>query len=426
MVYTEKDAQDERLAATLQYLEALKGDISCRRVSKYPPPRDACSQRPNLARLHERDLQLLSYTSVRNSQLKPSVDSFLHGEESDPPRTDVAWRLEVPHLLQAFPDDAEEWLNAARVLSHEKLSEHTEIVLDLIKASGQEDKVLVRESSGNVRPFAEVNTEVNEFRNALVILPPGVLGLSSGMLNDSNHGAEFDVADNTRGMRFLRKGKRILDLASELITTNEDEFDDFLKENKLFACLSIEAGQDTELIYAQPKPLPKKSSGDTYLDAHLLEVEQKARNLTAALGLPSDVTELIARAAVLHDTGKAHPAWQCAFGNSNGGRHIAKLKSGKRVIKQHILNGLRHEFVSLAEAISTEDALTLQAVASHHKWGRPHFPSRGYDRRKSVEENRQANLANIRRFIALQKNFGIWGLAYIEAILRAADAMAEG
>jgi CRISPR-associated helicase Cas3 len=246
------------------------------------------------------------------------------------------------------------------------------------------------------------------------------------MLNDSNHGAEFDVADNTRGMRFLRKGKRILDLASELITTNEDEFDDFLKEKKLFASLSVRAGYDTELIYIQPTPPPKTSSVDTYLDQHLAEVEQNARKLAAALDVPPDVTEPIARAAVLHDTGKAHPAWQGAFGNSNGGRHIAKLKSGKRVIKQHILNGLRHEFVSLAEAISAEDALTLQVIASHHKWGRPHFPSRGYDRRKSVEENRQANLANIRRFIALQKNFGIWGLAYLEALLRAADAMAEG
>jgi hypothetical protein len=43
-----------------------------------------------------------------------------------------------------------------------------------------------------------------------------------------------------------------------------------------------------------------------------------------------------------------------------------------------------------------------------------------------VEENRQANLENLRRFVALQKSFGIWGLAYLEAIMRAADAMAEG
>ena len=420
VVYTEKDAENERLAATLGYLKALKGDISCRKLSKYPPPREACSQRPNLARLHKRDLQLLSFTSVSHSQLKPSVDSFLHGEENDPPRTDVAWRIEAPYLLQAFPDDAEEWLNIARVLSHEKLTEHRDRVLDLIRETGQEDDVVVRESSGDVTPFREVS----DFRNALVILPPGMLGLSSGMLNDENHGAEFDVADNTRGKRFLRRGKTFWELNSELIRTSEDEFDDFLKTNNLFASLSIQAGDDTELIYVQPKPPPKKSSGDTYLDLHLAEVEQNARHLTAALGIPQDVTELITGAAVLHDTGKAHPAWQCAFGNSNGGRNIAKLKSGKRAIKQHILNGLRHEFVSLADAIATEDALTLQVIASHHKWSRPHFPSRGYDRRKSVEENRQANLGNIRRFVALQKKFGIWGLAYLEAIMRAADAMA--
>ena len=421
VVYTEKDAESKRLAATLRYLKALKGDISCRKLSKYPPPREACSQHPNLARLHERDLQLLSLTSVRHSQLKPSIDSFLHGEEDDPPRTDVAWRLEAPYLLEAFPDDAEEWLNVARVLSHEKLTEHRDRVLDLIKASGQEDGVLVQESSGDVTPFREVS----DFRNALVILPPGLLGLSSGMLNDENHGAEVDVADNTRGMRFVRKGTTVLGL-TESITMTEHDFDDFLRKNKLVECLSIQAGDNTELIYVQPKPSPKKSSGDSYLDLHLAEVEQNARNLTAALGIPPDVTELVARAAVLHDTGKAHPVWQCAFGNSNGGRNIAKLKSGKRVIKQHVLNGLRHEFVSLAEAITTEDALTLQVIASHHKWGRPHFPSRGYDRCKSMEENRQANLANIRRFIVLQENFGIWGLAYLEAIMRAADAMAEG
>src|SRR5580704_2030431 len=208
VVYTETDTESERMAATLKYLKTLNGDISCRTLSKNPPSPAACSHTPNLARLHQRDLQLLSYTSVRHSQLKPPVDSFLHGEEGDPPRTDVAWRLEVPYLLQALADDAEEWLNLVRVLSHEKLSEHTEGVLDLIKASGQQDKVLVRESSGDVTPF----TEVNDFRNALLILSPSVLGLSSGMLNDENHGAEVDVADNTRGIRFVRKGKTILDL----------------------------------------------------------------------------------------------------------------------------------------------------------------------------------------------------------------------
>ena len=72
-----------------------------------------------------------------------------------------------------------------------------------------------------------------------------------------------------------------------------------------------------------------------------------------------------------------------------------------------------------------EDPLILDVVASHHKWGRPQFPERGYDKRRSFRENRAQNVASMVRFVDLQKKYGIWGLAYMQAILRAADAEAS-
>jgi CRISPR-associated endonuclease/helicase Cas3 len=420
LVYSHEDKQTEGGKSTLAYLKSLHGDISCRTISKNPPPPEACSTRPHLARLHDRDLQLLSYSSIQRSATKPSVDSFLHGEESEPPYTEVAWRAEVEYLLQASREDREEWLNIVRVLSHEKLREHKNTVLELVEESGHQKEMLVLESDGDVAPFAEVE----DFQNALLILPPSVLGLSSGMLAEENDGAPFDVMGSDRGVRFVRQGERIFILvgASDDGVT-EEQFDEAVKRNKMFVRLAIPAGDDTELIYIEKNPPRTKSTGDVYLDDHLVAVEQNARGLAERLDIPAETVQLLARAAALHDVGKAHPNWQRAFGN-NGGRHIAKMAKGKRIIRQNILRGLRHEFVSVLESTS-EAPLVLDAVASHHKWGRPHFPERGYDRRRSIADNRQNNLASMKRFVDLQKRFGIWGLAYLEAILRAADAEAS-
>ena len=125
----------------------------------------------------------------------------------------------------------------------------------------------------------------------------------------------------------------------------------------------------------------------------------------------------------MHDAGKKHPNWQKAFNNGKmSARAIAKLVG--RTIRQSILAGLRHEFVSLFEMDG--NVLAKQAVSAHHAWGRPHFPQRGYDPARPRRENAAMNLENMRRFAKLQKKYGVYGLAYIEAILRAADVTASG
>lgn len=417
-VYSNEETEGELGTATLAYLKKLSGDISCRTISKNPPPPEACSSRPRLARLHQRDLQLLSYTSVRHSANKPKVDAFLHGEEAELPYAEVAWRAELNYLHQASQDDVETWLDVVRVRSHEKLREHTNIVRDSITSNTGDIPILVRAANGDVARYSKEQA----LQNALVILPVGCLGLSSGMLAIENDNAVYDVWNDQYGMRFLRQGDKYVHLGGNVFT--EDQFEQVLNERGMRRRVTIPVGEDrdTELIYVETRPQKAKSVGDIFLDDHLIAVERNVRKLTLALGIPTDFVELVARAASLHDTGKAHPNWKLAFGNS-GERHIAKLAMGKRTVNQRILSGLRHEFVSLLESVN-EKPLVLQTIASHHKWGRPCFPQRGYDRRRSNEENRNCALEQMRHFVSLQKQFGIWGLAYFEAILRAADAQA--
>ena len=77
------------------------------------------------------------------------------------------------------------------------------------------------------------------------------------------------------------------------------------------------------------------------------------------------------------------------------------------------------EFKDLNHAMQE---LVLHLVGAHHGFGRPHFPAEyTFD-----PEPRGANVEQIaaevpRRYARLQRQYGRWGLAYIESILRAAD-----
>ena len=67
--------------------------------------------------------------------------------------------------------------------------------------------------------------------------------------------------------------------------------------------------------------------------------------------------------------------------------------------------------------------LVLHLVAAHHGYARPHFPhecagdSPNHSTMAAAEMARQVP----RRFARLQRRYGRWGLAYLEALLRAAD-----
>jgi CRISPR-associated endonuclease/helicase Cas3 len=65
--------------------------------------------------------------------------------------------------------------------------------------------------------------------------------------------------------------------------------------------------------------------------------------------------------------------------------------------------------------------LVLHLIAAHHGWSRPHFKSNAWDPDVSDEDNSAAAAEAMRRFARLQRRFGRWGLAWLEALVRAAD-----
>ena len=159
---------------------------------------------------------------------------------------------------------------------------------------------------------------------------------------------------------------------------------------------------------------------------HVDQVVARTDELTAALGLPEEEKEAFAVAARLHDEGKASDHWQNAMNAPAEGRPYAKTRGGGN---WRLLEGYRHEFGSLLKAEcrdlpeGTRD-LILHLIAAHHGNARPVIGSAGCeDGPPSALESKAGDAAL--RFARLQQRYGPWGLAWREAILRAADQSAS-
>ena len=163
------------------------------------------------------------------------------------------------------------------------------------------------------------------------------------------------------------------------------------------------------------------------LREHAEQVAEHARALAQRLALPVDEAEALVTAARLHDDGKAAERWQNAMNAPRDkGRPYAKTRGGGN---PRLLAGYRHEFGSLlkAEGLDLSDGtrdLILHLIAAHHGNARPTLSPAGCeDGPPSVLETRAGDAAL--RFARLQMRYGPWGLAWREALLRAADQSAS-
>jgi CRISPR-associated endonuclease/helicase Cas3 len=165
------------------------------------------------------------------------------------------------------------------------------------------------------------------------------------------------------------------------------------------------------------------------LDAHQKLAEQRARELAEQLGLPGQYAKMLVIAARLHDEGKKAKRWQRAFNAPEDGIY-AKTVGPLNVA---LLDGYRHEFGSLAVAcrdceflkLPTElQELALHLIAAHHGFARPVISVSGCEDAPPSKLKERAREVAL-RFARLQRSWGVWGLAWWESLLRAADHQAS-
>lgn len=166
------------------------------------------------------------------------------------------------------------------------------------------------------------------------------------------------------------------------------------------------------------------------LVTHQSQAAKRVREIGQRLSLPPPRIHLLALAARLHDEGKQTERWQRAFNAPAQGRPFAKTTGPVNV---RLLDGYRHEFGSLFYAESDSEFLSLAAnekdlvlhlIAAHHGNARPLISTRGCDQAPPLQLEARARDVAL-RFSRLQRRWGPWGLAWWEALLRAADQQAS-
>jgi CRISPR-associated endonuclease/helicase Cas3 len=431
-------------------------------------------------------LDAWALTSIRDALPgRPAVHPFLHGVESDPPETIVAWREEVADLVALArwaPDEVVEWLDAHRLLARETLTDSPARVAKVLIAlakhqarNGGHFAVLVVPIFGAPFVLTEASLEadavdakdlVRHIGGATVLLAPTTGGLDdAGMLAEPRGGTSVrDVADLRSDPPRARLRIRVErseggDWVVEVLGGGGGPAQSTVRAGTLAAAiqqlgaklrgLNEPSVEKTRLLLAEDEDgptaalvsfgMPRQPEGafdssaaapaEQSLPEHLDATGEAACRIARRAGLDESVSQALVAAARWHDVGKNRTAWQHAIGNHDAGKPLAKTTHGR--FDYGICPGYRHELGSLLDAsldreiaVMPERDLALHLIASHHARSRPHFSEAEWDPTATDEQNRTAVAEAVRRYTRLQRRFGRWGLAWLEALMKCSDVVA--
>ncbi|WP_036566674.1 type I-U CRISPR-associated helicase/endonuclease Cas3 [Nocardia sp. BMG51109] len=182
------------------------------------------------------------------------------------------------------------------------------------------------------------------------------------------------------------------------------------------------------------------------LGEHNAAVAERAEHLGERLGLSTRLLPVLAEAGRQHDIGKRDPRFQRVRLRNNNPENTLLAKSYLSPRSARLAEyagglplGWRHEQLSAAIAYAslTEGAdrdLVLRLVGTSHGHGRPEFPHGAADLidtdTKTGTHARQLFDGGFwdQLIETTHRSWGVWGCAYLEALLRAADCQisAEG
>ena len=432
-----RERREAARAATLDALRRLSS-LSPKTLSGLDPDTVAACSVPS-ARPAPLDAVVLEAFAATSAALpRPPVAVYLRGVSDEPhiAQCFLAWRRDVAELvglgalalsevLGFFPPRPQELARVpagfARTLVQCAIERLGGAALPLVVV-GRDGEVF----AGAVRDAAALPSL--EF--ATVVLPSTAGGLSADGLPDADaQGPVEDVADTEDRIRYVAPCPSETlpawaEGAVELRVPLEGEGDEDEDEERF-------------LVFAQRRPDPGLASAESdlsrlpasvqTLEGHSAAVAAAARRIATALGLPEDLVDALESAGRWHDRGKSRAVWQRAAGVPPEGPALAKSPRGR--LRPQWLGGYRHEFGSSvdAERILGPDVphrdLVLHLVAAHHGWARPGFPDRAqWDPETPSRENERCARRAARRFARLQARHGPWRLAWLEALVKAADA----
>ena len=407
-----------------------------------------------------------SLTSLKKHPGRPAVQPWLRGWVDDPPETALVWRTYLPvRKGGTAPRQAEieAFFEAAPPHTSELLEAETFRVADWVftrvKKTGKEhadqnsselevrlcDEDVVafvldpdgtlrkRFTLGALKSPPDKDKFKSEFKDTLtgaaLIVDARLGGLKDGLLDDEAD----DPPPTADGSEWLGDGA--VGFRIRIETSEAAPRDPNWRERFRFACEVSEEGQPRRWLAVEKWRNDAATEDDRsegtrqLLVEHQRHAEQRARDLAKALGLDTEHESILALAARLHDEGKRSARWQRAFNAPKDGVY-AKTEGP---INQGLLDGYRHELGSLLRIENEKSVrnlredqrdLVLHLIATHHGFARPVIGTNACeDAPPSVLDEKATEIAL--RFARLQKQWGPWGLAWWEALLRAADQLAS-
>lgn len=461
IIYEKTDLQKSKIATHLEKTKELlksltkngKYNASPANISKIKPEQkqDTFAPKPETQPLTIDILEVWALTSIhRQYRSLPEVGYWLRGDEkANSPETHIAWRDDVRYITTS-PEKIQDVVESYRVLPHETARDYSSNVHKMLNKlkDNRGEKAIIIKPNGDCVSKKILDIVEEEMRFATIILPRSVGGLDSEGFIDSTGKNVRDVADDKEyrnGNRWVVEHDEEEDTHRIIEDIHGNKFNQDLsgwtKNNprmKLIEQVRVgdveDEGPYKEIQYyvERLERQQSKSTGEQRLEEHHGAVEEASRKMTKNLSLSNTIKEAIVTASRFHDAGKAREHWQKCMRVDKDRRPLAKTGNAKQPLN---LGGFRHEFASVMDCMDkpeisrhAEKDLILHLIAAHHGWARPCFMSDATSHEVDQTRKKKAELVSadvMRRYHKLQKRFGLWGLAWLEGLVRGADWQAS-
>jgi len=450
-----RNSGDGTFNASPKALDALKKKLTEQQLLAASAPK------PTTVELTDILLDAWSMTTITQQMPgRPPVAPWLRGLDAEGPQTTIAWRaeLDIEGFDQLDADDMEEWFDTHRVLPHETLSVPTskaekwitgrwKALPDEVRDAVGERSCVIDRAGLQMLKLRDLVDELmrgpGSIADADIILPAAFGGIERGkgllgegapeLVHPESETTRVealkspDVADIFGRCRLLRISGDDAESETALVGAGPTD-----RAGRVRFVIDLPSNGDVcrQLVSLVPKlERPDFGTAKQPLSCHVSLVEKHARNIAQELlGFLDDTRQALGLAATWHDRGKDRDIWQRAAGRKDGEVPLGKSGGSMRPVA----GGYRHEFGSLREFMDAHEGkvprdvfdLAMHLIAAHHGRGRPHFPKGGYDP-LARSDSPQVAIEVVRRFARLQRKYGSWRLAWLENLLRCADAMAS-